>query len=249
MSVADPLASPLVATTIDIENAKYSGTISAAGATSFVYTNTFHTATDDYSVTLPYISSASPNASNPAAGTMLTGFDWWNFTFPTSVNTGMSAIPNFVSATNGSANFGGTVGSFPAAGVSGATWGDPSNPSGWSAIYAILEPTGVPLGTVSVPWVTSGSGGSFSMSITGGTTSVPVDLSDVSGSAALVYQVDRTGGIVTISPIDITTASGLAAVATNVVNGTPVKVSGVPQADGSIKAYVLFYYTGVKPTS
>ncbi len=30
-------------------------------------------------------------------------------------------------------------------------------------------------------------------------------------SAALVYQVDRTGGIVTISPIDITTASGLAA--------------------------------------
>jgi hypothetical protein len=54
---------------------------------------------------------------------------------------------------------------------------------------------------------------------------------------------------VTISPIDITTASGLAAVATNVVNGTPVKVSGVPQADGSIKAYVLFYYTGVKPTS
>ena len=78
---------------------------------------------------------------------------------------------------------------------------------------------------------------------------MPVDLSDVSGSAALVYQVDRTGGIVTISPIDITTASGLAAVATNVVNGTPVKVSGVPQADGSIKAYVMFYYTGVKPTS
>ncbi len=121
VSVADPLASPLVATTIDIENAKYAGTISAAGATSFVYTNTFHTATDDYSVTLPYISSASPNASNPAAGTMLTGFDWWNFTFPTSVNTGMSAIPNFVSATNGSANFGGTVGSFPAA------WSERSN--------------------------------------------------------------------------------------------------------------------------
>jgi hypothetical protein len=26
--------------------------------------------------------------------------------------------------------------------------------------------------------------------------------------------------------------------------GVPVKVFGVPQADGSIKAYALFYYTG-----
>jgi len=29
--------------------------------------------------------------------------------------------------------------------------------------------------------------------------------------------------------------------------GTPVKAIGVPQSDGSIKAYVLFYYTGVLP--
>lgn len=249
LSVDDPLASPLVAQTIDIENARYAGTISAANTTNFVYTNTFHTSTDDYSKTLPYLSSSSPNASNPAAGTMVTGFIWWNFTFPTLVDTGMSAIPDFVSATNGSANFGGTVGSLSASGVSRTTWADPSNPTGWSAIYAILQPTTAPLGTVTVPWVTSANGGSFSMGITGGTNSVAVDLSSTPQSATLVYQVDRTGGIVTISPIDITTANGLAAVAANVVNGTTVKVSGVPQADGSIKAYVLFYYTGVKPAA
>jgi hypothetical protein len=47
--------------------------------------------------------------------------------------------------------------------------------------------------------------------------------------------------------VDLTTAAGQAAVASNLVVGTPVKVSGVPQSDGSIKAYVLFYYTGTMP--
>ena len=35
----------------------------------------------------------------------------------------------------------------------------------------------------------------------------------------------------------------------SLVSGTLVKVYGVPQADGSIKAYVVFYFTGTKPTS
>jgi hypothetical protein len=29
--------------------------------------------------------------------------------------------------------------------------------------------------------------------------------------------------------------------------GTKVKVSGVPQADGTIKAYVITYFTGTTP--
>jgi hypothetical protein len=76
-----------------------------------------------------------------------------------------------------------------------------------------------------------------------------VDASSVSGSATLVYQVDRTNGVVTISTQDLTTPAGLLNVANSLVSGTPVKVFGIPQADGSIKAYVIFYYTGIKSTS
>ena len=56
-----------------------------------------------------------------------------------------------------------------------------------------------------------------------------------------------TGGVLTISPIDITTASGLAALTSGLTTGEPVAVYGVPQADGSLKAYVLAYYTGEMP--
>jgi hypothetical protein len=41
----------------------------------------------------------------------------------------------------------------------------------------------------------------------------------------------------------------LNAIASNLVSPTLVKVYGVPQPDGSIKAYVVFYFTGTKPTS
>jgi hypothetical protein len=76
---------------------------------------------------------------------------------------------------------------------------------------------------------------------------VTVDVGTTSGSATLVYQVDCTGGIVTVSPIDITTSSGLASLTTGLAAGTPVKVYGVPQADGTLKAYVLAYFTGQAP--
>ena len=46
---------------------------------------------------------------------------------------GANATADFVAATNGGVNFGGTVGSISAWGVSGAIWGDPANPTGWSA--------------------------------------------------------------------------------------------------------------------
>jgi hypothetical protein len=40
----------------------------------------------------------------------------------------------------------------------------------------------------------------------------------------------------------------LTAVGNALVSGVPVKVDGVPQKDGSIKAYVLFYYTHTPST-
>ena len=47
------------------------------------------------------------------------------------------------------------------------------------------------------------------MTVAGGTMPATVDVEHTSGSATLVYQIDRTNGIVTVSPIDITTSTGL----------------------------------------
>jgi hypothetical protein len=50
-----------------------------------------------------------------------------------------------------------------------------------------------------------------------------------------------------VSPIDITTAGGLASLTSGLAMGAPVKVYGLPQGDGSLKAYVLAYFTGDTP--
>jgi len=242
-SVEDPLASPLVAQTIDIEIARYDGSISAVNANNFTYTRKFNTTGDDYIFTLPYISSSTPNGSDPLTGAAITGFKWWSFTFPTIVDSGTNAIPDFETATNGTVNFGGTAGAYPAWGESYARWNDPILANAWAVPWTVLMPTTVPLGTAA----TSYSNGVFTMSETGGTTAVPVDLSNTSGSGTLVYQVDRTNGIVTVSAADITTTAGQTTITNNLITGTPVKVFGVPQANATIKAYVVIYYTGSMP--
>jgi hypothetical protein len=58
---------------------------------------------------------------------------------------------------------------------------------------------------------------------------------------------DCTGGIVTVSPVDVTTSSGLATLTTGLAVGAPVKVYGTPQANGTLKAYMLAYFTGQAP--
>jgi hypothetical protein len=243
VSVVDPLATPLVAQTIDIETAAYAGRISAANTTDFTYTRQFATASDDYSVTLDYINAGSANGLDDN-GNPIVGFKWWNFTYPTLLTSGSDAITQFVAATNGGVSFGGTVGNVTAWGVSAARWADMSNPTGWSLSDAVLIPTPLPLGTVTTPF----AGNSFAMSVAGGTAAAIVDVSTTTGSATLAYQVDRTNGVITVSPIDITTSSGLAALTGGLTNGALVKVYGVPQA-GSLKAYVIVYYTGTAPMS
>ena len=246
ISVDDPLASTWVAQTVDIEIARYDGVISSPTATNFAYTHNFLRTTDDYTITLPYISSSSPNGKD-GNGNAVTGFEWWNFAYPTLADTGTNAVADFVSAMNGSVSFGGTVGALKVSGTTWARWGDPANQNGWSAPWVILEPASVPIGTVSTPWVASSSGGSFGLSVPGGATAVNVTLSSVSGSATLVYQVDMSSGIITVTPQDLTSSAGLNAVSQALVNGTMVKAFGIPQADGTIKGYVLFYYTGTLP--
>jgi hypothetical protein len=241
-SVVDPLATPLVAQTVDIEVAEYNGKISAPNMTGFTYTRVFATASDDYTVTLNYIDSATANGTDPM-GNAITGYQWWNFAYPTVVTSGANAISEFIAATNDSVNFGGTVGAVPSRGVSYSIWNDPANANGWSAAATILTPSTLPLA-----FVASGlSSNQFTMTIPGGANAATVDVGSTSGSATLVYQVDLTNGVLTISPIDITTSSGLATLTSSLTAGEPVKVYGTPQSDGTLKAYVLTYFTGSMP--
>jgi hypothetical protein len=241
LGVVDPLASPLVAQTVDIETAAYSGTISNANATTgFTYTRDFVRASDDYSVTLDYVSGDV--AEVDPSGDAISGFEWWNFAFPTLATTGGDAVSSFVAATSGAVNFGGTVGPISAWGLTDAVWS--TGTGGWLAPFAILEPTPLPLAAV----VQGLGNDSFTVSVSGGANPATVTVSTESGGATLVYQLDRSSGVVTISPIDIATASGLTTLTDNLTTGTPVLVSGVPQADGTLKAYVLVYYTGMLPS-
>ena len=231
----NPLGVPLVASTIDIEIARFDGTISNSNMSNFTYTRNFHTASDDYTVTLPYIPSGSTNTDDQSSASV-SGFEWWNFAFPTVVDNGSTAVSDFVSATN----FGGNVG-LNVVGETYATWNDAVAASSWTAPSAVLDPTAVPLTPAATGYSSANS--NFTI-VLNGTQSVPVDLNATPGSATLVYQVDWSGGVFTISPVDITTSAGQNTLTTNLVPNTPVKVYGIPQADGSIKCYVLSYFTG-----
>jgi hypothetical protein len=251
VSVVDPLAVPMVADTIDIETAAYGGHISNASGAGFTYTSQYVIANDNYAVNLGYIADTLANGFDDN-GNPISGFKWWDFTFPTTVTFGSGATSSFAAAAGGAVNFGGSVGAQPAWGESVATWGDGgSNASGWYVRDAVLVPTPLPLGVVSTAFANN----AFAISVPGGTLPVTVDVSTIMGSATLVYQIDRSNGVITVSPIDITTPTGLAAVSAGLSAGAPVKVFGVPQAPmapattGTLRAYVIVYYTGTMPST
>jgi hypothetical protein len=226
-SAVDPLAATLVAQSIDIEAADYSGAISQVNSSGFTYTHDYLRVSDDYRFTLDYSS----------------GFEYWNFAFPTLITQGSSAVSSFTAATDGVVSFGGSAAPITAYGVSAALWDTAASQNGWSAPWTILLPVPLPLATVTTGLANDG----FTISVPGGTQAVNVSVNTSSGSATLVYQVDRTNAIVTISPIDITSSSGLTTFTNALTADTPVKVYGIAQADGTLSAYVVTYYTGTMP--
>jgi hypothetical protein len=240
----DVTAAPMVAATVDIEAAPYEGRISNTTSAGFSLTNGFATAADNYSVTLSFLSSATANGTDPISGDAITGFKYWDFAYPTLVTSGSTATASFSAAAGGAANFGGTAGAYQARGLAYSQWGDAANLNGWSAASAILIPTTLPKTTVATGIV--GTANSFSINAAGGTAPVTVGFSTTSGAATLVYQVDRTNGVVTVSPQDITNATGLATFTAGLQTGSKILVSAVPQPDGSLKAYVVTYFTGTQ---
>jgi len=235
VDVVDPLAATFTAQDVDIETASFSGAISAADTTSFTYTHDFVRAADDYTQTLDYVAAASVTGTD-GSGNTLSGFYYWPFAYPTLITSGANAIGDFALATQVT----------PAAyAFTAAIWADPANPTGWSAPWADLLPEPLPLASVA-----SGLSASDQFTLTTDESGLTytADVSAASGSATLVYQVDRSNGVLTVSPVDITTQSGLQTFTQALVAGTPVKMYGVPQADGTVRAYVILYYTGDTPS-
>ena len=245
-SVVDPLATPLVAQDIDIETAQYSGSISQSTSGGFTITHNFVRSINDYSVALDFISSSTANGNDPITGNPITGFKFWNFAYPTLVDASSS---DFVAATDGTVSFGGNASAIVPWAVTYTIWGDPSNLTGWSAATSILEPTPLPIATVATAPATSGSGLAFTITVPNGAQPVTVDVSDTSGSATLVYQVDDANGIVTVIPIDITTSAGLTTFTDGLAAGALVRVYGVPQSGDTVKSYLVTYFTGTSPAS
>ena len=257
----DPLstATPPVALTVEIDVARYGGTITSPTTTDFNYTRTFpmadaavRAAKDDYSGTINYATGPTVDQEgNPDSN----GFYWWDFTFPTLEDNTSSAVGDFVSATQGAANAGGEVGMLRAVGLSNSTWNDPAASDTWSAMWTILMPTPAPLGLVSTAFSSSTDSFAFTVPVpvtaaanTAAAMPMTVDLDVASGSATLVYQVDRQGNVITITPQDISNPATLQTVGAELVTGVPVKIFGVPTVSGDIKAYVLFYYTHMAST-
>jgi len=254
---ADVTTSPMTATTIDIETAAYQGKINT-NASGVGFTKTFSTASDDYTVpssgVMGYISTSSPNGSDPLTGASINGFKYWNFAYPTIVDSGLTVITDFVNATGGNVSFGSSAAyTFYAHGETYARWGDAADPSGWTVPWMVVEPTNTPKGTASVMSAASAGISTFTMTIPGGSQAVTVDVNSNSGQATLVYVVSRSADVVTVTPLDISAATSngaenLATLTQDLSAGTAkVQVSAVPQSNGHLKAYVLTVYTGTQP--
>lgn len=242
---------PSLARIVEIESAGFSGRIANPTPTQFDVQAHFRHHGDGFSVTLPYVAAAT-STDVTVNGAPVTGFSYWNFAYPTQVisnqpatstTAAVDAIAQFGLATGGSVGFGGIWGPIYARGETHAVWGDPSNPTGWSAPWVELTPSRVPTAWVS----TTVAANQFAISAPGGAVPVVVSFDTTPGSATLVYGVDRSHDNVAVTVQDISTSPGLAALTSALAINTPVRISGIPQADGTLKAYVISYFTGTHP--
>lgn len=252
-AVDNTIAQPWVAKSVDIETAALDGkiTTAAANTTGFTISKQFNSgwgdwqSIDDYSVPVNLISSITPNGTD-ISGTAITGFKFWYFSYPTLIDSGAIATSDFFKAVGGSINFGGRAGQVYAHGLVHANWGDPlgtgAPATGWYAPWVIIEPAPIPMATVTGAY--SSTSNNFVVTAYGGTNPVTVDVATTSGSATLVYQLSRNNDRVQLTPLDITTSAGQTALASALVSGTKVKISAVPQPDGTLKAYAIAFFTG-----
>ena len=237
VSPRNPGSGQMLAQSIDIESALFWGAISNTTLTGFTYTSQFSRSSDNYTLALGYISPSTPNGA-AADGTPITGYAYWNFAYPSEIVYGNSAAANFQAATGDG---------LTAYGLSLATWDDPASPGTWGLRSTTLLPAPLGLATVTTGLVSNGYTSTFSLTPLGTSTPLSVQLITASGSAPLVYQADRDHGNVTMTPVDITTASGLEQLAAALTPGAYVNVFALPKSSDTVQGYTLLYYTGINP--
>jgi hypothetical protein len=189
-----------------------------------------------YAVTLPPVVNAFPDPTlNPASAT--TGFKWWDLAEPGILHTGNPAAQDLQARLATGVDFGGTVGVLHPWTSSQAVWGTAANPGGWSLQWTESQGLRLPVGTVASPWVASAQGGSFTMTVPGGTQAVVVDVSTAAGSVTRFYAVQTFGS----GPLDL--ATQLAQATRLLVPGTSVRVYGAALANGHIQAQAISHLT------
>ena len=244
---AQTSAQTTVITALDLEAANYHGVLTAVDGQQIVCASPTGIPGGTLQVVLPYLAQGTASG-NDDGGNPVSGFSWWAFNSPAQRQSGPGAIAAFVAAASASVDFGGTVGVVQAQATAHALWGDPANPGGWSAQWAVLEALPLPLGTPASGWVPLGSGGSFGLALPGAAHPVTVDVLG-SGTATELYLVTGPGpasifgSFPVLTPLDPNTPAGLARFASLLAQGAPIQVFGVAEGNGHLQAGTVFCYT------
>jgi len=219
VTVADPLAVPLVATEVDIQRAGVDGAFQNATDQGFSYQKLIWAQTD--TINLGYDS----------------GFSWWNFAFPATASSDLTA---FIAKANATGT------NLKAFGASSLDWNAAG--SKWLAENAVFLPSPVSIeaqlisagyadGHLTISYTYRGADGTLDPIA----ATLVVNLSSVSGAETLVTEFKRaTPGsrnpgdpLIGVSPLHPTEW------AAKLVADTKVRVFGIPKGDGSLDAYVV----------
>lgn len=211
LTVADPTATPMTATSVDIQRGVFEGSINPATASGFTYTKTF----GDLS-TATHALGYAPSFSS------------WDFTFPGAATAGTAG---FLAEANSGVVLDSTGATFKPYAISTLNWS-----SGWNAANAVFMPIAIsPLAQTVTTAYASGS-----MQITArGATAVPVTvtLNSAAQEQPLVTTFTRqAGAVVTVAGVDP------AQWASVLTSGAKVRVYGVPDGTGKLKAYYVNIY-------
>ncbi|WLT33561.1 DUF4382 domain-containing protein [Geothrix sp. PMB-07] len=211
--------------TVEILAARFSGSPSMVTGTQFTCESQQFTYPEPYTghyiVDLPFAK----------------GFTWSN-----DLSKATDGV-DFAGFASRSVDFGGTAGVFVPWTSTGAVWGDAANPNGWTAQTTEFQSLRLPDGSVASPWIAAAGGGSFGLSLPGGTQTITVDVSVATTKAYNNRGINPPpyGGFgIDTEPFDLSTASGLNSFQSYLARGWPIRVFGYPDGRGHITATTIF---------
>jgi hypothetical protein len=173
ITVADPLATPMVATAVDIQRGVFEGNITAANPTNFTYSKLY------LGDTVPETHTVGYN----------TGFSWWNFTFPTTASTSQA---DFITKA--------TPASGPLArAASTLQWAS----NAWAAKVAVFLPSQLSSApqTISSSYSSGAMVVQYTPDGASSATTLTVKLNTTAGSMPLVTEFSKSGMIVSVTPL------------------------------------------------